>query len=139
MQITIATQVDDELYAAVLRLLPQLSDAEPPTRAQLAEIVATTDQFVARDGDTIVGIATLAMYRTPVGIHAWIEDVVVDHGARGRGAGEALTRAMIERAKHRGVRKLALTSNPRREAANRLYQRLGFSAWSTNLYQIKAE
>ena len=139
-QITIATAVDDELYAAALRLLPQLSGTpQPLTRDHLAEIVATTDQFVARVDGAIIGIATLVMYRTPVGVHAWIEDVVVDNAARGKGVGEALTRAMIERAKQKGVRKLALTSNPRREAANRLYQRLGFTPWQTNLYQLKAE
>jgi len=138
IEIAIATVADPELLAAVHRLLPQLttSNVTPPTREQLAEVIASSDLFVAHDGAAIVGMGTLAAYRTPVGVHGWIEDVVVDDAARGAGIGEALTRAMIERARAKGVRTLALTSNPRREAANRLYQRLGFEPWATNLYRI---
>jgi ribosomal protein S18 acetylase RimI-like enzyme len=137
-QIVIATTVDDELMAAVERLMPQLtSSAPPPSREQLADVIATQDLFIARTGAAaIVGMGTLVTYRTPVGVHCWIEDVVVDDAARGQGAGEALTRAMIERARDKGARSLALTSNPRRDAANRLYQRLGFAPWPTNLYRM---
>jgi len=136
-EIVRATTVDDELYAAVQRLMPQLtSSASPPTREQLAEVIATQDLFIARSDGTVVGMGTLVTYRTPVGVHCWIEDVVVDDAARGQGAGEALTRAMIDRARANGARSLALTSNPRRESANRLYQRLGFTPWATNLYRL---
>jgi len=82
----------------------------------------------------IVGAAALGTYRVPTGLRAVIEDVVVDRGSRGQGVGEALTRRLMEIAKEMGAPGVSLTSNPRREAANRLYVRLGFARRDTNLY-----
>ena len=78
---------------------------------------------------------TLAFYRIPTGLKAWIEDVVVGAAARGHGVGEALNRAAIAEAAHRGAKNVSLTSRPSREAANRLYQRLGFQPYETNVYR----
>jgi ribosomal protein S18 acetylase RimI-like enzyme len=80
---------------------------------------------------------TLAVFRIPTGLRAWIEDVVVDEAARGRGVGAALTRAAIAVAGDRGARTVDLTSRPSREAANRLYQRLGFVERETNVYRFE--
>jgi len=137
--ITEITQITDEIAAAFERLIPQLS-GKYPSRAELAEIVASQGMtvFVARDPqDAIVGTLTLAMYRIPTGLHAWIEDVVVDESARGQGIGEALCRAALARAKTAGARSVDLTSRPSREAANRLYQRLGFEKRETNVYRYR--
>ena len=91
--------------------------------------------FVARDAHgTIVGSLTLALFRVPTGMRAWIEDVVVDESARGAGAGAALVTAALERAGAAGARTVDLTSRPSREAANRLYRRLGFEPRTTNVY-----
>jgi methyltransferase (TIGR00027 family) len=87
----------------------------------------------------VVGAACLTVYRIPTALQARIDDVVVDEGARGRGIGEALTRAAIERARIAGARVVALTSHPRREAANRLYRRLGFETRETNVYALKLD
>ena len=84
----------------------------------------------------MVGSLTLALYRIPTGVKAWIEDVVVDDVARGRGVGEALNRAAIEEARRRGAKDVSLTSRPSREAANRLYRRIGFEARETNVYRL---
>jgi ribosomal protein S18 acetylase RimI-like enzyme len=54
--------------------------------------------------------------------------VVVDRAFRGRGHGERLVRHCIALAHNHGVRKLQLTSNVRRAAAHRFYERLGFEA-----------
>ena len=89
----------------------------------------------AADG-TIVGTSTLAVFRIPTALRAWIEDVVVDAEARGQGVGEALTRAMVERARERGCRTVDLTSRPHREDANRLYRRMGFHQRDTNVYRL---
>lgn len=136
-----ATAVTPELVAAMDRLVPQLSRSNPPpTEAQLAEIVAspTTVLFVAEDGDAgIVGALTLALFRIPTGLRAWIEDVVVDGAARGRGVGEALNRAALDRAHAAGATTVDLTSRPSREAANRLYRRLGFQQRDTNVYRFE--
>lgn len=92
--------------------------------------------FVARVDGAIVGSLTLATFPIPTGVRAWIEDVVVDEGARGHGVGEALNRAAIEEARSRGAITVELTSRPSREAANRLYQRMGFVARDTNVYRF---
>ena len=92
--------------------------------------------LIARDGSgTLVGSLTLALFRVPTGLRAWIEDVVVDESARGAGVGEALVLAALERAEALGARTVDLTSRPTREAANRLYLRLGFELRTTNVYR----
>jgi ribosomal protein S18 acetylase RimI-like enzyme len=83
----------------------------------------------------IAGSLTLAVFRIPTGVRAWIEDVVVDGSARGHGVGEALNKAALDEARLRGAVTVDLTSRPSREAANRLYQRLGFVARETNVYR----
>lgn len=131
-------RVDDDLVDAFARLIPQLSSSSPPPdHAALAAIVDNPHSvlFVATDDDVIVGSLTLAFYRIPTGVKAWIEDVVVDGDARGTGVGEALSRAAVAEAAHRGAKNVSLTSRSSREAANRLYQRLGFEPYDTNLYR----
>jgi ribosomal protein S18 acetylase RimI-like enzyme len=92
--------------------------------------------LVAREGaDPILGSLTLALFRTPGGMKAWIEDVIVDESARGMGVGAALNEAALEHARSAGARSVDLTSRPSREAANRLYQRLGFVERETNVYR----
>jgi ribosomal protein S18 acetylase RimI-like enzyme len=133
------TEVGPELVEAMARLVPQLSrSAPPPGLSELAAIVAspTTALFVARRADGgLVGSLTLVFFRIPTGMRAWIEDVVVDETARGMGAGAALTHAAVDLAGAVGARTVDLTSRPDREAANRLYQRLGFELRRSNLYR----
>jgi ribosomal protein S18 acetylase RimI-like enzyme len=140
VKVEIATSFTPDVAAAVQALVPQLSRSNPPPSAeQVAELVTspTTDLFLALDDDgTVLGMATLATFRIPTGLRAWIEDVVVDDAARGRGVGSAITRAMIERARERGCVTVDLTSRPSREAANRLYQKLGFQPRETNVYRF---
>ena len=138
LRIERAETVTDALVEAFASLIPQLSRSSPPPgRAELADLVGApgTTVFVARLDDRIVGTLTLVVFRIPTGMRALIEDVVVDDAARGHGAGEALTRAAIDRAASLGVKTVDLTSRPSREAANRLYQRIGFEARSTNVYR----
>ena len=137
--IEIVDGVTDELVDAVAALLPLLSSSRPPTRAELAALVASagSDLFVARVDGAIVGVLTLSTYPTLTGTKAWIDDVIVSEAARGHGVGEALNRAAIEAARHRGIESIDLTSRPSREAANRLYQRIGFEQRTTNVYRLK--
>jgi ribosomal protein S18 acetylase RimI-like enzyme len=137
--IEIAQEATPELVEAMARLLPQLSSSAPaPTTAELDEIATSpaTVLLVARLDGRIVGSLTLALFRIPTGMRAWIEDVVVDESARGHGVGDALNRAALEIAAARGARTIDLTSRPSREAANRLYRRLGFQARETNVYRF---
>ena len=134
--IEIVEQPTAEVVAALARLLPQLSSANPPDAAELATILAgDTTMFVARVDGVIVGSLTLVLYRIATGLKAWIEDVVVDESARGHGVGEALNQAALEAARGRGAKAVSLTSRPSRSAANRLYQRIGFSPRDTNVYR----
>jgi ribosomal protein S18 acetylase RimI-like enzyme len=139
LSVDVAAHPDEELVGAFTRLIPQLSSSSPPpTRDELAEMIRSdaTTVFLARnDQGTIVGTLTLVVFRIPTAIRAWIEDVVVDETARGSGAGEALNRAALETARQLGARTVDLTSRPSREAANRLYQRLGFQRRETNVYR----
>lgn len=140
MKVEIVTTLTPATVDAVERLVGQLSrSAAPPTTAELGEIVSSpaTDLFIAiDDGGRIVAVATLATFRIPTGLRAWIEDVVVDEVARGRGVGMALTEAMVDRARELGCRTVDLTSRPAREAANRLYRRAGFEVRDTNVYRM---
>jgi ribosomal protein S18 acetylase RimI-like enzyme len=137
------TEVTDEVVEAFERLIPQLAKSNPPpSRAELEDLVRSeaSTLLVARGDDgTILGSLTLAVFRIPTGVRAWIEDVVVDDAARGQGAGEALNRAALDHAKAAGAKTVDLTSRPSREAANRLYQRLGFEPRDTNVYRITLE
>lgn len=141
MRIEVVDSVSSELVDAVAGLLPQLSSASPPSRDELQTIVdsTATSLLVARDGDSVLGTLTLAVFRIPSGVRAWIEDVVVDESARGRGIGEALTMRAVEIARDAGARSVELTSRPTREAANRLYRRLGFEERETNVLRLTLE
>jgi ribosomal protein S18 acetylase RimI-like enzyme len=133
-----AETVTDEIVAAFEVLIPQLSSSNPaPKRAELEEIVqsSATDLFLARVDGQIVGSLTLATFRIPTGLRAWIEDVVVDDSARGDGVGAALNIAALEEARRRGAVTVDLTSRPSREAANKLYKKLGFVERETNVYR----
>jgi ribosomal protein S18 acetylase RimI-like enzyme len=137
MKIERVTEADEALAAAVARLVPQLSPRrEPAGIVELVEMVATpgTSLIVARDGDIVIGMLTLIVYRVPTGMRAWIHDVVVDETARGRGVGEALTREAVQQAADAGAISVELTTRQERESANRLYRRLGFEQRETNVY-----
>jgi ribosomal protein S18 acetylase RimI-like enzyme len=138
-----ARQVSADLVAAIARLIGQLSSSSaPPGASELEEVVASpaTTLLIARDADgDVVGTLTLALFRIPTGVRAWIEDVVVDEGARGRGVGEALTREAVRIAEDAGARTVDLTSRPSRGAANRLYMRLGFRQRETNVYRATTD
>lgn len=143
--ITISTvdDVDERLVAAFKKLTPQLSRSNPaPDAETLAKIVASEASTLLTAEDeagTIVGSMTLAMFRIPTGLRAWIEDVVVDEDARGQGVGRLLNERAIEIARDAGAKTIDLTSRPSREAANRLYQRLGFVARDTNVYRYTVD
>jgi ribosomal protein S18 acetylase RimI-like enzyme len=137
MRIERVTEADEALVASVAALLPQLApDRTPPDLAELRELVAAplTHLLVAREGDLVLGMLALVVYRIPTGLRGWIHDVVVDGDARGRGIGEALTLEALRIARDAGAVAVELTTRPEREAANRLYRRLGFEPRNTNCY-----
>jgi ribosomal protein S18 acetylase RimI-like enzyme len=132
-------KVTDEVVEAFGRLLPQLSRSAKSLRpAELEAIMSCPANTVllARSAGAIIGTLTLVMFPAPTGLRAWIEDVVVDESARGRGTGEALTREALRIARQAGARTVDLTSRPARAAAGRLYEKLGFSLRDSRLYRL---
>ena len=138
VEIVEATEVTPEVVEAFERLIPQLSRSNPPPSEEALRSIVESPAchlLLARDGEGIVGSLTLVVFPIPTGLRAWIEDVVVDEAARGTGTGAALNRFALDEARRRGCRTVDLTSRPSREAANRLYKRLGFEARETNVYR----
>jgi ribosomal protein S18 acetylase RimI-like enzyme len=145
MYIGKVSEVTEELQDAMQQLIPQLGVHKiPPTMQELHELIKSDSStlLAARYPDengAIAGILSLIVYRVPTGLHSIIEDLVVDEKLRRQGIGEALIRYAIELAGEAGADGVSLTSNSQREAANELYQSLGFELRRTNpyLYKIK--
>lgn len=134
-----ATEVTPALVTAFEKLIPQLSKSNPPPTAEELQRIVDSEAstlLIATEADgTVIGSLTLAIFWIPTAGRAWIEDVVVDDAGRGRGVGEALNQAALDIAREQGVKTVDLTSRPSREAANRLYKRIGFEARETNVYR----
>ncbi len=149
MTVTLAKSPSPHLLEAVNSLVPQLSTSTPPlSMEQLSALLNQDDVYVfvfhpdtkqqeTDEGVEVLGMLTLATFRIPTGLRGWIEDVVVDKGARGMGAGQALVEAALKKAAELGLTTVDLTSRPTRKAANRLYVRCGFEARDTNVYRYK--
>lgn len=140
MHIEQVSEVTDEIFDSILRLIPYIGSHKPlPARAEIGSLVDSpaSTLWVARYPDQesgIVGILTIAVYRVPTGLRSIVEDVVVDPKFRRLGIARALLQTAIEYARAAGANGVALTSNPKREAANRLYQSMGFEQRKTNSY-----
>jgi ribosomal protein S18 acetylase RimI-like enzyme len=126
---TITPSTADSIAALVGQLS---SSAKAPTREELETTVNApgTVLLAVRQSGNLVGMLTI-----PTGMRAIIEDVVVDERYRGQGVAEALTREALVLAEAAGARTVDLTSRPSREAANRLYQKLGFQKRDSNVYR----
>lgn len=135
-----AVSVDSALVEAFQRLIPQLSTSSPPPDAHALQAIVDdpdTHLLIAHDEESaIVGTTTLAVFRIPTGVRAWIEDVVVDAAAGGKGVGKALTRHALDVARREGAKTVDLTSRPSREVANGMYRKIGFEARETNVYRF---
>jgi ribosomal protein S18 acetylase RimI-like enzyme len=139
VQVEVLDKVTGEVVEAFGRLLPQLSRSAPPLgQAELEAVVncPANTVLLARSAGAIIGTLTLVMFPLPSGLRAWIEDVVVDESARGQGTGETLTHEALRIAREAGARTVDLTSRPSREAAGRLYERLGFNIRGSRLYRF---
>lgn len=134
------TQCSDDVLAALNALLPQLSDKAAPLAAdQLAELLTQPLMHlfgVYDEENHLCGMGTLTFCPLPTGTKAWIDDVVVDSDCRGRGYARCLVERLIHEARQGGAKSLNLTSRPEREAANRLYRRIGFLPRATNVYAL---
>ena len=138
MHIDRLTQVDESTFDAFKKLMPQLTGKEKyPSLEELEKVVQSKDTFLffAREKEEVIGTLTLVFYRIPSGLKAWIEDVIVDESARGKGVATALLWHALHIAREEGALKVDLTSLPRRVAANRLYLKMGFEKRESNMYR----
>jgi ribosomal protein S18 acetylase RimI-like enzyme len=138
LRIDEVTQPSVALQEAYERLLPQLSaHLRAPNKTEQQRLFdrSGVHQLAARQEGLIVGLLTLVVYDIPSGRKGWIEDVVVDVAHRGRGIGQQLVRHAMELAQREGVRQVMLTSNPSRQAAHRLYERMGFERYDTYCFR----
>ncbi len=133
------SSADEKTLRAVNELIPQLSQsASVMNEMQLRRLVESqaTKLYFAQEGDLVLGMLSLVVFSIPTGTKAWVEDVVVAQVARGKGVGMALMNHALAVAKDAGAKSVDLTSRPSREAANKLYQKLGFTARETNVYRL---
>ena len=136
------TESNEATLKLINRLLPQLSkSAQPLTSGKLEDIVQSTHVhlFIAQEGAEVLGMLSLVVFPIPTGIRAWVEDVVVDELARGKGVGRALSEYALQVANEKGALTVDLTSRPSRVAANQLYQKVGFQLRETNVYRFQHE
>ncbi|MFI9168683.1 GNAT family N-acetyltransferase [Streptomyces lincolnensis] len=139
VRVETAGSADQELVDAFARMLPQLSSTAARLDLAAVERILSCDAntvLVARADDRIVGTLTLVMFPVPSGLRARIEDVVVDHAARGHGVAGLLTHEALRLAREAGARTVDLTSRPDRAAANRVYERLGFRQRESTVYRV---
>lgn len=141
IRVHLVESLSDGDLAAIEGLLPQLSSTATFDRDRVRSMLLHdgTDLIVAREGDRLVGMATLASFPLPTGVRGHLDDVVVDQEFRGRGIARLLLEAVIELARERGLRTLDLTSRPGRASAICLYESLGFERRDSMLMRYGGE
>lgn len=129
-----------EYHEAIQQFLNQLTTRPMEiTKEMFLQLLASENShlfFLIKDGQ-IAGMLTVGIYHSPTGGKAWIEDVVVDKTFRGQGLSKLLVDHAIRFTQSQGIPSLMLTSNPKRIAANKLYQVMGFERKETNVYRMK--
>jgi GNAT superfamily N-acetyltransferase len=143
MKIRKINEYSAKLYKAVLRLLPLLDkDASLPDKEYFKAFLADTNThffIVELENGDIAGMFTLATCKIPTGEKFWIEDLVVDDTQRGKGLGKEMVQFAIEYARSLGAINIRLTSRPERIEANKLYPKMGFVKYETNIYKYTME
>jgi ribosomal protein S18 acetylase RimI-like enzyme len=133
------SEASNEILSQVNGLLPQLSESASPLSLESLDILAkseSTNLFVAKEGKKVWGMLSLVLFPIPTGTKAWVEDVVVDSSARGKGIGKALMNHALKKVREKRGKSIDLTSRPSRETANKLYQTLGYQKRETNVYRL---
>ncbi len=135
------TQYNAADFEPMRSLMETLTQSTRLTPEVLQSVILhpETHLYVARHEGRIVACATLALFLSPTGRKASVEDVVVLPECQGKGLGRALMQYLLEQARQHSPLALQLTSRPSRVAANALYKTLGFQPKETNFYKYKTE
>ncbi|WP_229685863.1 GNAT family N-acetyltransferase [Longimycelium tulufanense] len=104
-------------------VIPLLNDVDRQARH--------TELLVAVEEGHVVGVVSLCRANNLYARLARVDEaelrlLAVEPTARGRGVGESLVRAAVERAAGIGASRLVLSTQPRMHAAHRLFARMGF-------------
>lgn len=100
---------------------------------------AILDGYISKieENGELVGMGWIFPRQTLLRRQAVVEDMIVNDKYRGQGLGEKILLDLINWAKRQGVEVIELTTNPKRVAANKLYQKVGFVLHPTNHYLLK--
>lgn len=126
---------------ALIDLLRQLRPTQPVDESLVSERISqsldVSDRsiIVVEDESQVQAVAVVNLVVKLQKVEARIDEVVVNEQSRGKGYGKALITACEEWAWTHGADTIEFTSRPSREAANGLYQKLGFLLRTTNVYQ----
>ncbi|MBI4133247.1 GNAT family N-acetyltransferase [Candidatus Uhrbacteria bacterium] len=123
--------------AAINNLLRELNTSAPELTMERFQTICAAPQmhlFVAREGDKIIGMATLEIGETMMGTQGYVHDVVVSSDYRGKGIGKMLVEALIAKGRELGCKHVDLTSNPKRDTGA-FYSSLGFIKRETDCYR----
>lgn len=146
-----------ELAEVISKFLPYLTTSgnQQVTIRYLQAVLAQplSHLLVAFDGfgDRAVGMCNVICVLTPDGLHSYLHSVVVHPDFRRQGWGERLVSCAIQVVEECVVFAsmptiLEFTSKPKREAANAMYQKMGFKLVAaavpddedgTNLYRMR--
>ncbi len=139
MQAEILKTFSESDFNRVKALYAQLSPDKPaPKEETLRRMIEKGADFLCiKDSDNLIAMAFITYVPTLSNFVAEVNHVVVDETYRGKGLGTKIMNAVIARAKESGATRVTLTSQPSREAANVLYQKVGFTKVDTNFYRIK--
>ncbi|HOW60275.1 MAG TPA: GNAT family N-acetyltransferase [Candidatus Moranbacteria bacterium] len=121
----------------VERLLCQLTGKE--TKINIKSLIKDKgcNCIVIEENKQVIGFGSLIVHQVPCeGYVARIEDVVIDSAWRGKGHGKRLTKELIAIAKNKKVKKINLTSNPKRITARNLYKNMGFEIYNTGVFKM---
>lgn len=96
---------------------------------------SNVENLVYEDNGKVVGYLNITKDFDVVrnNMYAWINFVCVDPDCRGQGIGKKMMVSAIERCND--CKLIRLTSNPKKEVANKMYLELGFEIYGTNLFE----
>jgi ribosomal protein S18 acetylase RimI-like enzyme len=140
MQIEVLDSAGESEVRGVARLMAQLTKNPPADVSGPLETIVQApdcDVIVAREGAEILGMVVVNVVHKVSGREGRIDEVVVDEAHRGRGIATGLMERAVDELRNRGCAFVEFTSSARREAANKLYQSLGFELRETNVYRHK--
>ncbi|MFK5973597.1 MAG: GNAT family N-acetyltransferase [Flavobacteriaceae bacterium] len=129
--------LNSDIQIQITKLYKQLnSDIEQLSIKQMLKDEAGPIFVICTDGEAIMGIALMAMYKVISGHKGIIEDVIVDKKYRGKGIGRKLLEKLLLEGRKRNLDEILLFSGHHRHAAISLYKSLGFELKESGLYRL---